>query len=145
VYTHLRKDGQIVFRTMRKGRGQGDFPNSILYMPQLTIYSSGISKERRNKQLRKLLFYGTTILTRPWILIHKFPYTTRIVIYGPMIYTAQSVMVLRRSDPLRGQVGGGWALEIEIFLGPDKGHRAVRRVPFGAKKGSFMYISFQGP
>jgi hypothetical protein len=26
------------------------------------------------------------------------------------------VMVLMRADPLRGQVGGGWALEIEIFL-----------------------------
>jgi hypothetical protein len=24
-----------------------------------------------------------------------------------------------RADPLRGQVGGGWALEIETFLGPE--------------------------
>jgi hypothetical protein len=30
-------------------------------------------------------------------------------------------------------VGGGWALEIETFLGPVKRHRAVRRMPFGAK------------
>jgi hypothetical protein len=28
-------------------------------------------------------------------------------------------MFLMRADPLRGQVGGGWALEIETFLGPD--------------------------
>ncbi len=24
-----------------------------------------------------------------------------------------------RADPLQGQVGGGWALEIEAFLGPE--------------------------
>ncbi len=28
-------------------------------------------------------------------------------------------MFLVRADPLRGQVGGGWALEIETILGPD--------------------------
>jgi hypothetical protein len=48
-----------------------------------------------------------------------------------MIYTAPCVMFLMRADPLRGQVGGGWALEIESFLGPVKWHRADRRVPFG--------------
>ncbi len=36
--------------------------------------------------------------------------------------------------PVWGQVGGGWALEIESFLGTVKWHRADRRVPFGAKK-----------
>jgi hypothetical protein len=51
-----------------------------------------------------------------------------------MIYTAPCVMVFRRADPLRGQLGGGWALEIEIFLGPEKWHQTVRQVPFGAKK-----------
>jgi hypothetical protein len=51
-----------------------------------------------------------------------------------MIYTAPYVMFLMRADPLRGQVGGGWALEIETFLGPVKWHGAVRRVPFGAQK-----------
>ncbi len=35
--------------------------------------------------------------------------------------------------PLRGQVGGGWALEIKTFLGPVIRHQAVRRVPFGAQ------------
>ncbi len=43
-------------------------------------------------------------------------------------------MFLMRADPLRGQVGGGWALEIESLLGPVKWHRANRRVPFGAQK-----------
>jgi hypothetical protein len=38
-----------------------------------------------------------------------------------------------RADPLRGQVGGGWALEIDSFLDPVKWHRAGRRVPFGAQ------------
>jgi hypothetical protein len=32
-----------------------------------------------------------------------------------MIYTAQCIMFLMRADPLRGQVGGGWTLEIESF------------------------------
>ncbi len=31
-------------------------------------------------------------------------------------------------------MGGGWALEIESFLGPVKWYRAERRVPFGALK-----------
>ncbi len=43
-------------------------------------------------------------------------------------------MLLMRAKPLRGQVGGGWALEIKTFLGPVKRHRAVRRVPFGVQK-----------
>ncbi len=46
-----------------------------------------------------------------------------IAIYAPMIYTASYVMFLMRADPLRGQVRGGWALEIKTFLGPVKWHR----------------------
>jgi hypothetical protein len=37
-------------------------------------------------------------------------------LYGPLF--------LMRADPLRGQLGGGCALEIESFLGPVKWHRA---------------------
>jgi hypothetical protein len=37
-----------------------------------------------------------------------------------------------RAYPLRGEVGGGWALEFSSFLGPVKWHRADREVPFGA-------------
>jgi hypothetical protein len=55
-------------------------------------------------------------------------------IYDPMIYKSPCLMVLVWADPLRGQVGGGWTLEIETFLGDMKWHRAVRRVPFGAQK-----------
>jgi hypothetical protein len=51
-------------------------------------------------------------------------------LYGPVC----TVMFLMRADPLRGQAGGGWALEIDTFLGPVKWHRAVWRVPFGAQK-----------
>jgi hypothetical protein len=51
-----------------------------------------------------------------------------------MIYMAPCVMFLMWADTLRGQVGGGWALEMESFLGPVKWHRADRRVPFGAQK-----------
>jgi hypothetical protein len=49
-----------------------------------------------------------------------------IAIYGPMIFTAPYVMLLMMANPLRGQVGGGWALEIETsFLDPVKWHQAV--------------------
>ncbi len=51
-----------------------------------------------------------------------------------MIYTAPCVMFLMCADTLRGQVGGGWALDIESFLGPVKWHWADRRVPFWAQK-----------
>jgi hypothetical protein len=43
-------------------------------------------------------------------------------------------MFLMRADPLRGQVGDVWALEIESFLGPVKWHRVNSRVLFGAQK-----------
>jgi hypothetical protein len=33
-----------------------------------------------------------------------------------MIYTAPQGMFLMRADPLRGQVGGGWALEVDRDL-----------------------------
>ncbi len=55
-----------------------------------------------------------------------------LAIYVHMIYTAPCLMFWMRAGPLRGQVGGGLALEIETILGPVKWHRAVRRVPFGA-------------
>jgi hypothetical protein len=38
-----------------------------------------------------------------------------------------------RAYPLRGQVGGGWALEIDIF-GPFEMTSSRWRVPFGAQK-----------
>jgi hypothetical protein len=52
-------------------------------------------------------------------------------IYGPMIYTAPYIVLSMRSNPVRGQVGGGWALEIE---------------PMNQSSiGSLMYMSFLGP
>jgi hypothetical protein len=48
-------------------------------------------------------------------------------------------MFWMRAYPLRGQVRGGWALEIESFLGPVKWHRADRRVPLGAQKTRWFY------
>jgi hypothetical protein len=58
-----------------------------------------------------------------------------LAIYAPMIYTAPCIMFWMRAYPLRGQVGGGWALEIKSFLGPVKWHRADRRVPFRKFRG----------
>jgi hypothetical protein len=53
-----------------------------------------------------------------------------IAICAPMIYTVPCLMFWMRAYSLRGQVGGGWALDIESFLGSVKWHRADRRVPF---------------
>ncbi len=39
-------------------------------------------------------------------------------------------------------MGGGWALEIEIFLGPMKWHPVDRRVPFGPKKLEYVYNKY---
>ncbi len=67
-----------------------------------------------------------------------------ITIYAPMIYTAPCIMFwmhILHTYPLRGEVGGGWALEFSSFLGPLKWHQADRRVPFGAQKTQ----EFQGP
>ncbi len=41
-----------------------------------------------------------------------------ITIYAPLIYTAPCIMFYMRAYPLRGEVGGGWALEFESFLDP---------------------------
>ncbi len=60
--------------------------------------------------------------------------STVVAIYAPMIYTAPCEMFLMRADPLRGQMGGGWALEIKSILGPVQWHQADRQVPFGAQK-----------
>jgi hypothetical protein len=44
----------------------------------------------------------------------RYSYLCTYDLYGPY------VMFLMRADPLLGQVGGGWALEIETFLVPVK-------------------------
>jgi hypothetical protein len=44
-----------------------------------------------------------------------------------MIYIAPCIMFWMRAYSLRGEVGGGWALEFSNFLGPVKLLRADRR------------------
>ena len=48
-----------------------------------------------------------------------------LAIYAPIIYTAQYVMVFMGAN-LRGQVGRGWSLEINNFIGPVKWQQALR-------------------
>ncbi len=76
---------------------------------------------------------SSTLLTRKRSGKHIKSRTT-ITIYAPMIYTAPCIMLWMRAYPLRGEVGGGRALEFESFLDPVKWHRADRRLPFGAQK-----------
>ena len=64
-----------------------------------------------------------------------------IAIYAPMIYVAPCIMFWMRAYALQGQVGGGWALEIESSMGPVKWHRADRRAPFGAQKTRLRHFS----
>jgi hypothetical protein len=52
-------------------------------------------------------------------------------------------MFWMQPDPSLGQVGGGWVLEFERFLGPVKWHRAVRRVPFGAQQQDLCGIAIK--
>jgi hypothetical protein len=54
------------------------------------------------------------------LLTSLLTYTGHNSYFSPMIYTAPCVMFLMRADALLGQVGAGWALEIERFLGPVK-------------------------
>jgi hypothetical protein len=56
-----------------------------------------------------------------------------VAIFAPMIYTAPYVMFLMCADPLRGQVGGSWALEIETFWAPN-GTRLMARCHFTETK-----------
>ena len=51
-----------------------------------------------------------------------------------MIYTAPCIMFWMRAYPLQGQVGGGWALEFESFLGPVKWHEPLGKCHLGPKK-----------
>ncbi len=53
-----------------------------------------------------------------------------LTIYAPVIYTALCIMFWMGAYTLRGEVGGGWALEFLSFLDPVKWERADRRVPF---------------
>jgi hypothetical protein len=46
-----------------------------------------------------------------------------------MIYTDPCIMFWMRAYPLRGEVGGGWALEFLSFLGSVKWERADRPPP----------------
>ncbi len=52
------------------------------------------------------------------IQLNKVDFT--VTIYAPMIYTAPCIIFWMRAYPLRGEVGGGWALEFLSFLGPVK-------------------------
>ncbi len=45
-----------------------------------------------------------------------------ITIFAPMIYAGPCMMFWMRAYPLLWQVGRGWALEFESFLGPVKWH-----------------------
>ncbi len=59
----------------------------------------------------------------------KHSYLWTYDLYGPVRNASDAGKSITRA------VGGGWALEIETFLGPAKWRRAVRRWTFWAQKG----------
>ncbi len=61
-----------------------------------------------------------------------------LTIYAPMIYTVPYVMFLMRADPLRGQVGGGGALEIETFWALRNGIKPLGECHLGPKKSAIV-------
>ncbi len=63
--------------------------------------------------------------------------SVKITIYAPMIYTAQCIMFWMRTYPLLGQVGGGWALGLESFLGPKK-WQPIGEGPLGPKNSGWV-------
>ncbi len=70
---------------------------------------------------------------------------TVVAIYASLIYmfTAPCVMFLMRADPLRGQVAGGWALEIDTFLDHVKRHYKTYKkstANCNVHKGTLRYI-----
>jgi hypothetical protein len=55
----------------------------------------------------------------------------KITIYAPVIYTGPCIMFWRRGYTLRGEVGGGWALEFPSFLGPKNGNEPIGEFHLG--------------
>jgi hypothetical protein len=85
--------------------------------------------------------YITLHYKLPYLPLLKSPLEAHVrkTTYAPMLYTSLYVMFLMRADPLLGQVGGGWTLEISTFLGP-KWHTPNGSMPFRAQKS----LNFQG-
>ncbi len=83
----------------------------------------------------------TTLSVSHPSLIHCQPLVQCVVVkknvscYVPMIYMTPYVILLMRADTLRGQVGGGWALEIETFWALWNGIKQLGKCHFfGAQK-----------
>jgi hypothetical protein len=62
----------------------------------------------------------------PLVVLNMVPNRNQLslTIYAPAIYTAPCIMFWMRAYTLRGEMGGGWALEFPSFLGPVKWERA---------------------
>ncbi len=116
--------------------------NFIIYWTFLCVFPSW----RRSQRKISEKCTTTTDFAALQNLAHMTSLTTsprslQMATGAALSYTATCVMFMMRADPLGGQVGGGWALEIKSFLGPVKWHWADRRVPFRAQKTR----NFQGP
>jgi hypothetical protein len=57
-----------------------------------------------------------------------------ITIYAPVIYTAPCIMFWMGANTLRGEVGGGWALEFPRFWALWNGNKTIGEFHLGPKK-----------
>jgi hypothetical protein len=115
----------IVIRYKRSWNNLADFLGDFLYI---------LLKFKLEKQLRAMGGGGRaaldlvvnepkktgacsarTLIRMYWNKDSQFWRIFLSAINGPMIYTAPYVMLSMRATPLRGKVGGGCALETEIF------------------------------
>ncbi len=104
--------------------------------PLYTIHTVNFQPLSMRHTVKNFGFFSTYVSLALWegvcqVCSHS---DEKLTIYAPMIYTAQCIMFWMRAYPLQGEVGGGWALEFESFLGSVKWHRANRWEPFGAQK-----------
>ncbi len=90
----------------------------------ISVYCTGLGEQCGKKNL---LHCAPSLSPKAelWALTAHVHKTT----YGPLIDTALYVMHLMQANPLLGQVGGGWALEILPFFG-SKWHSPNSSLPF---------------
>ncbi len=113
-----------------------EWRQSEVFVPQLSkerwrseVFIPQLSKERRRSEV------FVTQLSMIWHCYRGGGLKKVVFNYlCTYIYTAPCIMFWMCAYPLRGELGGGWALMFSIFSGSVKWHWADRGVPFGAQK-----------
>ncbi len=104
----------------------------VKYTCDETTYISGeclsmrtVSADSSKTSIESInLAYFSNFCFKKISILLSFPayHVMVIAIYAPMIYTAPCIVSWMCVYLIRGQVGGGWAMDIESFLDPVKWH-----------------------